>query len=163
ETGPELRQQGRQALLDRTAPGGAEHVCQEEKLQLRAPVAAGRTSSVTWLPASCVCFASACRSTCEKSTTRPSFETPVVTGVPTDRVERSRARAGRVIADRGHPRLRDRQLETQRSLHCDHLRAGRPGREEPRRARGRADGEARGRRAEGAEQDDDERRHTADD
>ena len=53
-----------------------------------------------------------------------------------DGVERERAVAGGVIADRGHAALRDRELESERALERDHLRPRRPCRQEPGRGRG---------------------------
>jgi hypothetical protein len=50
----ELLAEPAQALLDRAAPRRAEDVGDEEELYGSDSVAAGRTSIVTWLPASCV-------------------------------------------------------------------------------------------------------------
>jgi hypothetical protein len=54
EVRAELLAQGGQPLLDGAAAGGTEDVCDEEDFQGRASVAAGRTSSERWFPASCV-------------------------------------------------------------------------------------------------------------
>jgi hypothetical protein len=50
----ELLAQPGETLVDRTPPRDAEDVGEEEKSQLRTSVAAGRSSIVTWLPASFV-------------------------------------------------------------------------------------------------------------
>jgi hypothetical protein len=50
----ELVAQPRQPLVDRPPPRDAEDVGEEEKSQLRTSVAAGRSSTVTWFPASFV-------------------------------------------------------------------------------------------------------------
>ena len=54
EVRAELFAQSAQPLLDRTTPGRAEHVGNKQNSQFSERVAAGRTSSATWLPASCV-------------------------------------------------------------------------------------------------------------
>ena len=54
EVDAELVPQAREALLDRAAAGRAEDVGDEEEPQGSASVAAGRTSTDTWFPASCV-------------------------------------------------------------------------------------------------------------
>jgi hypothetical protein len=50
----ELLLERREPLLDRAPPRGAEDVREEEDPQDSENVAAGRTTSETWLPASCV-------------------------------------------------------------------------------------------------------------
>ena len=59
EVDAELFAQRAEPLLDSATAGRAEHVGDEEDLQLSESVATGRTSSDTWLPASCVKRASA--------------------------------------------------------------------------------------------------------
>src|SRR5262249_30333794 len=70
-------------FLDRPSSGAAEHIGDEEDPQGKPTVAAGFTSSATWLPASCVNRASACFSTCERSITRPIFVFDAATVEPT--------------------------------------------------------------------------------
>ena len=50
----ELVTQPGQSLLDRAAAGNSEDVCEKENPQLRTTAADGRTSTVTWVPASFV-------------------------------------------------------------------------------------------------------------
>ena len=50
----ELVAQAAEPLVDRPPSRDAEDVCEEEESQLRTSVAAGRSSTVTWLPASFV-------------------------------------------------------------------------------------------------------------
>ena len=71
DVGVELVAQRREAFLDRAAAGDAEDVGEEEDSQFRTSDAAGRSSTDTWLPASFVYRASACRSTARGSTTVP--------------------------------------------------------------------------------------------
>jgi hypothetical protein len=54
DLGAELLAESRQALLDGAPSRDAEDVGEEEESQLRTSVAAGRSSIVTWLPASFV-------------------------------------------------------------------------------------------------------------
>ena len=49
-----LLAQGPQALLDSAPSRGADDISYEEDPQLIASVAAAWTSTLTWLPASCV-------------------------------------------------------------------------------------------------------------
>jgi len=71
-----------------------------------------------------------------------------------DRVERERAVARGVVADRGHAALSDRQVEPQRPVHCHDLGLRRPGRQQPRRRRrcGRRDARAAARPERGQEE-----------
>ena len=83
EVGGELVAQAGQPLLHGAAPRGTEDVCEEEESQLRTSVAAGRSSTVTWLPASFVYRASACFSMRARLTTLPSLVAPPITFAPT--------------------------------------------------------------------------------
>ena len=90
----------------------------------------------------------------------PLAEPPEDAGVllRADGIERQRGRAGRVVADRGDAALVDRQLNPQRVVHRDDLRARRAGRQEPlgrRWAGGLGDGLAAG-ACECREEEDDE-------
>ena len=81
-------------------------------------------------------------------------------GLPSEWLERERAVGHAVVADRGQPRLRDRELDPERALQGDHLRLRRPRREQPLRRGDRS--AARGRAAavpEGGHEQRDERDH----
>src|SRR5262249_43149 len=79
EVGPELLAQRPELRLDGPAARRPEHVRDEEDPQRPWRVAAGWTSSSTWLPSSFVYCASACFSTPDMSSTCPSFEPDAVT------------------------------------------------------------------------------------
>src|SRR5581483_11014986 len=79
-----------------------------------------------------------------------AHEPPQHSGVRlrTERRQCERAVGRPLVADRGHARLADRELEVQRAEACDDLRRRRAGGKQPRRARGHRRLQRRGRASE---------------